>query len=242
MTEDVFASDHNSEAPPAVNPVEALVGDGKKFKTVEDLARGKLESDAFIKRLTDEAAELRAELAKKNDADAQLAALREEMQTLRTANPQPSRENTNPALTIDSVKALVNESITQAERNRTVHQNVTTANDAMVKHFGSLENAASAVKAKATEVGMTVEALRDIAARSPTAFTKIMGVEMQISSNEPLNPASATREVVNKPAGDPIKGTKPYYEKMRKETPNQYWSPAIQQEIFQATKAGTYQL
>jgi hypothetical protein len=45
-----------------VNPLEALVGEGKKFKTAEDLARGKLEADNFVKQLQTELATLREDL------------------------------------------------------------------------------------------------------------------------------------------------------------------------------------
>ena len=39
--------------------LKELVGEGKKFKTVEDLAKGKAESDAFISSVTRENKELR---------------------------------------------------------------------------------------------------------------------------------------------------------------------------------------
>lgn len=242
MTPDVFAPTIDKMETP-IQSVSDLVGEGKKFKTIEDLAKGKAESDQFIERLKAEQAELRAELAKKVNTEEQLAALRTEFEKLRGANPQPSREPTNPALTIDSVKALVAESITQADRNRTAQQNVVAANDAMVKQFGSLEKAAEIVKARASDIGMSMDELREIASRSPTAFIKIMGGE-QTKSADPLNPNSAIREEAPKlPDQNALTpGTKPYYDKLLKEHPTQYWSPKVQQEIFKAAKAGTYSL
>lgn len=243
---DVFAADGSTKAPAAEensNPLEALVGEGKKFKSVEDLARGKAEADAHIARLESEMAELRKDLGKSVDAAAQLNELRDELKALRTANPQASRDNTSPALTVDGIKALVNESLTQAERNRTAQQNIQKANDAMVQHFGSLEKASEAVKARAAVVGLSVQDLQLMAAKSPTAFQKIMldGAE---KSDGPLNPQSAVREV---PAGGfeggkPKEGTKAYFDDLRKTDPKRYWKPETQEAIIRAAKAGTYQL
>lgn len=51
--EDIF----NSEVPPieeeVTSYVDSLVGEGKKFKTIEDLAKSKLEADRHIKDLSD---------------------------------------------------------------------------------------------------------------------------------------------------------------------------------------------
>lgn len=243
---DVFA-DPNAQTPPATgtppdNVASTLVGDGKKFKTVDDLARAKIESDNFIEQLKRENAQARDEVKKAALADEQLEALRNEIKALREARGEPSRDHTNPALTIESVKSLVAETITQAERNRTASQNISEANDSMVKQHGSLEAAAQAVKARASEVGMTVEALRDIAAKSPTAFAKIMGTEPPKSA-EPLSPNRVATERTPNPGGDaPAEGTKAYFDAILKRSRQEYFTPRVQQAIWKAVQAGTYQL
>src|SRR6185295_15850056 len=105
---------------------------------------------------------IREDLKKSTLGAEELESLRTEIKNLKSATPQASRDNTNPALTVDSVKSIVEQTITQAERNRTAQQNILSANDAMVKQYGSLDKAAEAVKARAAEVGMTVEALRSV--------------------------------------------------------------------------------
>lgn len=240
MTNDVFAPDPNA-APPA-SSVNDLVGEGKKFKTVDDLARGKLEADAFIERLKQENAQVLAEARKAALADEQLETLRNEVKALREARVEPSKDNTNPALTLESVKSLVAETITQTERNRTAQQNIATANETMVQTHGSLEAAAQAVKAKASEVGMTMDALRNIAATSPSAFLKIMG-EAQKQSAEPLNTNRVTIERVQNLGGDtPKEGSKAYFDAIMKRSRNEYFTPKVQQAIWKAVKAGTYDL
>lgn len=243
MPTDVFDPTNVPATEGSANPLADLVGDGKKFKTVEDLAKGKAESDAYIEQLKRETAALREELKKATLTDEQLEGLRNEIKTLREAKPQGSRDDTNPALTVDSIKSLVAETITKTELNRTAQQNVLEANSAVVKQFGTLENAAAAVKAKAAEIGMSMEALRDIAAKSPTAFLKIVGVD-PVLNVEPLSPSRV------EPVGDPKQphvrlaaGSKEFFDNILKtQGRSVYFSPSVQTALFKAVKAGTYQL
>src|SRR4029450_8159059 len=59
---DLFSDESDINVDPNKNYLEELVGEGKKFKTPEDLARGKAESDSFIERLQKELHGLRNEL------------------------------------------------------------------------------------------------------------------------------------------------------------------------------------
>lgn len=245
MSNDVFNEGAGTNLPDQNNSslVETLVGEGKKFKTVEDLARGKTEADAFIERLKQEKADMLEEMKKQSLGSEQLEELRNELKALRTANVQPSRDGTNPALTSDGVKSLIEEVMTQTERNRSAQQNVSAANEAMVKTFGSLEKAAEAVKAKAAEVGMTMDALRGIAANSPTAFLKIMG-ESTVADVQPLNPNRVSPSALNtQQPQKAVPSTKEDFDAILKAQGRRvYFSPAVQTAIWKAIKAGTYQL
>src|SRR5690242_15072647 len=68
--DDLFNPDGSDLEPvigedPNADPLELLVGEGKKFKTPQDLAKGKMESDKFIVQLQKEQAALREELNKR---------------------------------------------------------------------------------------------------------------------------------------------------------------------------------
>src|SRR2546426_10450626 len=58
----------NTDLPPEVDPnkdyLAELVGDGKKFKTSQDLARGKFEADQYIEVLKRRQDEMRADYLK----------------------------------------------------------------------------------------------------------------------------------------------------------------------------------
>ena len=61
MSDDAFST-NTPTGDTNPSPLAELVGDGKKFQTVEDLAKGKQESDAFIVKLQDENAQAIAAL------------------------------------------------------------------------------------------------------------------------------------------------------------------------------------
>jgi hypothetical protein len=241
MPDDVFG---DTKTPIIADPLANLVGEGKKFKTVEDLAKGKVEADSFIVKLQEELSGLRAQINPQFDAEAQLAELRKEIETLRNNPPAKSPAGvTPPTLTEDRIAALVNETITRAEANRSIQQNINAANDAMVAHFGTLEAAGAAVQAKAVELNMSVKDLKDVAAKSPTAFQKIVLGDAAKASEAPLVPRSANPTPPGTPpAGVAKPGTKEYFDGIFKESRKKYWSPEVQMELHKAVKAGTYQL
>ena len=255
MAEDnVFDSNNNANANPNSNAalagedVSAYVGDGKKFRTVKDLYNGKQEADAFITQLQREMGELRADLARRANAEDQLTQIRSEFEEFkRNQNIQP-REHTNPELTASQIEELVKNSVTRIEQSRTAGENAKVVNAGLIKHFGDVDKARKALTDASVEVGMSVEELKDIASRSPSAFFSLMGIQ------EPKQPANATGANLDTTGGkNPLSnaatgndankpGTKPYYDAIRKENPSLYHSAKIQNEIFQAVKAGTYVL
>lgn len=229
---------------PAVITVDALVGEGKKFKTVDDLAKAKAESDNYIEQLKAENATARAAALKADTAQAELDTLREEIKALRSnANRETaSKETTSPPLTADSIKALVTETLTQAERNRTSQQNIEAANAAMVAHYGSVDKATAAVQAKAQELGLSISDLKDTAAKSPTAFKKIVLGDAAPASASPLDTSGNLRAPEKALGNAPTPGSKEEFEALRKTSPKQYWKPEVQARLHAAVKAGTYQL
>lgn len=241
MPDDVFGEIKPGEN---VNPLDNLVGEGKKFKTVEDLAKGKVAADEHISNLEKELDAMRKQLNPQFDAEKQLTELRAEIQALRTNPPQGrSGEPTASSLTVEGITALVNETITRAERNQTISQNITQANNAVVEHFGNLDAAAAAVKEKAAELGMSIEDLKGIAAKSPTAFQKIVLGAAGKAGEGPLNPQSTITKQPDAPRmGDPKPGTKEYFDTIFKTDRKKYFTPEIQMQLHKAAKDGTYQL
>lgn len=187
-----------------VSPVADLVGEGKKFKTVEDLAKSKLEADNFINTLQDEnkaarerLAALEAELATRKTVEDQLKAI----STTKVVPQPPATTVTEPAkgqvLTDEDLTKRV-KAITEAEQaGRQARQNIEAVSTQMTKTYGSEEKAREIVQNKARELGVSVQFLQDAAAKSPVAFFNLIGEKTTIQgptvTRSDVNPSSFTQ-------------------------------------------------
>lgn len=222
------------------DPLTELVGPDKKYKTPADLVKAVKHKDDHIAQLEREHAAMREDLGKTDESEAQLEALRQEILALKQKQnaPQP-RDNTSPALSDADVEALVAKAITKREAANTANQNIMEANNAIIKAAGSVEKAQETVKAKAAELGLSVEYLKSIAAQSPTAFLKMIGEvsqerKVEVNVRGTVNPEQA---VTNNNAQA---GTKEYFDNIRRTNKKLYFSPAIQRQIIKAVESGTY--
>lgn len=213
--------------------VAQLVGEGKKFRDVESLAKGKLEADRHIEEITKTLNELREEVSKQDYAKDLLAKLQDKGTESGTVNSAMDTNTGNSATGNTSpdaseIETLVEQLITKKEQSRTLEQNIAVANDAVVKQYG--EKAAEVVKTKASELGMSVERLKEIAAESPTAFLQLLGVGQSKEITRVTNPTSIRTETLNSNTQD---RTFQYYQNMRKENRNLYYSPKIQRMLME---------
>lgn len=213
--------------------VEQLVGEGKKFKDVESLAKGKLEADRHIAEITQTLTQLREEIAKQDYAKTLLESLQSkgaESGTAKTEEPTQTRnsaaENTTQTREVD-IEALVEQAITKKEKARTFEQNIATANEAMVSQFG--DKAGEVVKARSQELGISVERLKEIAAESPTAFLQLISGSAKKTTDKVAPPSSVRQDSLASNTSD---RTFEYYQKMRKENKSLYYSPKVQRMLM----------
>jgi len=214
------------------NYIEQLVGEGKKFKDVESLAKGKLEADKHISEITQTLAELREEVAKQDYAKDLLAKLQNKGTDSGTVNSAMDNNtgnsdtgNTNQNA---SIETLVEQAITKKEQTRTLEQNIAIANEAVVAQFG--DKSAEVVKAKAVELGMSVDRLKEMAAESPTAFLQLIGVKAMKRTDSVTSKSSVRTEAFSSTSTD---RTFQYYQNMRKENKSLYYSPKIQRTLIE---------
>lgn len=224
---------------PSATPLEELVGEGKKFKSVDDLARGKLESDKFIEKLQEEQRLLREDLQK-------YAGLEEKVQGLLKAQevPAPSTPATaQPSGSVEQpdIDQLINERLTAHEQAKLADSNFQKSQTAVMEAYGNdAVKAREAIQKRAMELGVTPEYLGQQAKQSPTAFAALMGL------NAPRQPSAqpTVGDYRSTPTGantSPEAGTKAYYDKLRRENPQLYYSPAIQNEVYKAAAANPEQ-
>ncbi len=204
---------------------------GEAFKDVNVLAKSKLESDAFIKQLQDQLAELRTELSKEEYSKKLLAELQGRRQD-PNANPAPKQGETNPSdtkpeLSEDVIKRLLDETLTQREKTNTASQNSRMVQEQLEQKYGT--EAKAHVENKAKELGMTYERLATLATESPSAFLSLIGEpkpEFKPPVNGTLNTSAANYS-------NPAERDWNYYQNLRRTNKTLYFNPKTQQQMIQ---------
>ena len=224
-----------TETPPQESFVQKLVeAKGENWKDPEVLAKGKLEADGYIKTLEDQLAQMREDM-KKQDYQAQILEQLQNKATESTAvnngvpnnNGDINPQNTTAGIDEETLKSLVEQTLTQREKDNTVQQNLSQVDKELESSFGT--EAAATVQKKAQELGMSMDRLRDIAAESPSAFFTLIGQPQKTFS--PMVQGSVRTEGVNMQASTERDWS--YYQKLRRENRNLYYSPKVQQQMFQ---------
>lgn len=241
MTEAVFADTPIER----VNPVDELVGEGKKFKTIDDLAAGKLEADRVIAAREQELADLRAELAKRattEDLVNRIQARQTPPQSERPAE-EPKPAASAPSFTDEDLKARIRETTQELSREEKVQSNVKSVAAKLTEYYGDEAKANQAVTAKARELGVDVAFLQSAAADSPAAFYQLLGLGQAVSSAPSVTHSDLNAQLAAPARSGPKPGTYAYYENIRAtQGAEAYFDPKVQQALmrdaFKAAEAG----
>lgn len=223
-----------TETTPQESFLQKLVeAKGENWKDPEVLAKGKLEADAYIKSLEEQLAQQREDLAKADYQSKILEQLQNKAADSTAAkngvpnnNGSTDTQNTTASLSEDDLKSLVEQTLTQREKEAVIKQNIQAVNQELEKTFGT--EAEAAVQKKAQELGMSMQRMQQIAAESPSAFFALIGEKRQISN--PMVSGSVRTEGVNMQASTERDWA--YYQKLRRENPKAYYSPKTQQQIM----------
>ena len=218
------------------NYLETLVGEGKKFKTPEELARGKWESDQYIENVKRELDEAKTELAARKRVE---ELLKEQRQTLTQPTPDPQGNNQPPVeaskpFTQEDFDKRVREIAAERDLELRTANNVNSVSEKLVELYGSEENAAKAVAQRARELEVPVSTLQAIAAQSPKAFFAQLGAAASAVSGGP------TRGDINANALNsnrtPAEDKYSWYQEVRKTNPGLYRSAAFQNKMHEAAQ------
>lgn len=216
-----------------------LVGEGKKYKDEKALARANAEKEAFIQRLTSETARMREELRTRKTVEE----LMTKLPTPRSDNQQtppvvdPELPLQTKTYTPEDIEQLLEQSLAKREQKSQATRNLEEVTAKLAESFG--EDARHIVATRAQELGVSANYLKQLATEQPKAFLRLVGADTpkqeDIFSGVPRNQVETAR------LGNLGKNEKTYkyYQKLRKENPNEYNKPAIQNEMFeQARKLG----
>lgn len=223
----------NPEATPSDNALEQLVGEGKKYKTVEELAKAYANADNHIGELKSDLQTTREFIASKLD---ELAAKREatppapNVETGGHPTPAPVAPPKDDGEDLDT---RIAKALEERDSTRRFQENANIVQDVLVDRLGSVEDAAKAVIAKAQELGVDPGYMKQTAANSPRAFFSLMGIDPDTKPASSSTPSSSSDVNPHRLADTAVKpNSYDYYEQLRKSNPGVYWSPKVQQSMM----------
>jgi hypothetical protein len=217
------------EIDPSKNYFEELVGEGKKFSTPEELARGKAESDAYIARIEDEQRRLREELATRislQDFQDKLEKRLNESRPEPQIQGEPNEDMS--ALKPEDVERLVQQKIAETKQRDAAEQNLSVVEAKLLEAYGP--NYSQHLKRQVKELNMTENGFLNMAAANPKASLRLLGLDGERKQTNMFETPPRSQSTFAPSSGE--KRGDSYYEKIRKEDPLKYWTPEIQNEIF----------
>lgn len=223
------------------NTIDPVAYVREKFKIAPDayidpaLAKSKLESDEYIKmvnRQKDEFRELNdqyhAEILKLKQELADRASLGDMLNQERTREqPQPTPANIQPSIDFDKE---FEKRLSAYERKKKADENLTIVKAQLREKLGS--DYVSTLRNKMDELELSVEEMDALAARSPKAFMRTMGLEDQA----PKGPAyqSPMSSTVNTTGFRPKTEVRnwDYYQELKRKDPRAWMDAKVQQQMY----------
>ena len=208
---------------------------GDNWKDPEVLAKGKIEADGYIQKLEEQLTNMREDLGKQDYAKDLLEQLQNKAaDPINAKNAMPNNDtggtsegNTNPNLSEEDLKSLVERTLTERDKDSVVKQNLNLVNEEMEKSYGT--DASAKIQDKAKELGLTLERMQEIAAESPTAFFNLIGEPKK--NFKPMVEGSVRTEGVNMQASNERDWS--YYQNLRRDNRSLYYSPKIQRQLME---------
>lgn len=228
---------NNQDLPPQLdqsrNYLADLVGPDKKFKTVEDLARGKAEADTTIELFKKRQDELRTDyLNLREEANAQA-----KLQDLidRLENPQntpvvtpPVMEQKQPTVDPTQLSSLVSKEIVTYETNKKRTENYNQVQSKLQEMFGT--NYQQELAKRMNTLGLTADHINETAKTSPHAFYNLMGLNQPVAQGfqSPIRSSVSNDNF----SARPQKRTWAYYQEMKKADPKMYYNTKIANQML----------
>lgn len=239
MTDDVFNSDDNDQQSNNTDEtgdlVSSLVGEDKKFKTLQDLAKSKLEADKFIKQLQDENKGIRETLEAMEAKGKDSKTLEDLMKLVKEATSSKDDEGNQSKFTAEELKEMVQNQFVELKTQDQRKQNRQRANDQVLAKFdGDKDKASEFVRKRASELGMEIKTLTGMAESSPLAFTQLLGLSSQ--GGQARSGGTHSYQDVNTDSKD-FHGAKEdknhaYYMRIKRESPSKFFKPEVQLEML----------
>lgn len=211
-----------------------LVGDDKRFKTPQDLAKSKFHGDDHIKKLETELASLRQDLSTRltlEELADRISSIQDENDSLnnRNTNGEFNNEasNQSSSLTPEQVDNMFNSKLAEYDKTKLKEANSAYVLKELQNLYGG--KYAERIKAESDRLGLGKEFVNNLAAEQPQAFLKIFGTNPSFGNNDVANPPKGNITIGQGPLHR--ERTESYYNELRDKDPTSYWSPKVQNQL-----------
>lgn len=196
------AQQQDTQAKPFEIPTEAqaFVGEGKKYKSVDDALRSVPHAQEHIKTLEEEMAQLKEELAKRRTTEELLDEIKSGV-IPKEATPSTGELNQ------DRIMDLVNQTLAQREKLTKAQTNARTVADKFTEKYGS--KAEEVYNTLAKESGMTLDQLHSLSATSPNVVLKLAGFDNRATNVSKPQSTVNTESLANNTSIDELSARVP---------------------------------
>lgn len=174
MSDTIFNGETTPEVtnpqPTTTLPPEVVefVGDGKKYRSVEEALKAVPHAQKHIQTLEQELSQLREEVSKRKTAA-------ELLDEFKSGLPQATETTPQVAFDPDKITQIVSQALDQRTAQKAEQANVFAVTSAFTSKFG--EKAEEVYNRVAEEAGLSVEMLNRLAKTSPQAVLKLAGFD-----------------------------------------------------------------
>jgi hypothetical protein len=210
--------------------VEVLVGEGKKYKSVEALAKAYMEVDDFAETLKSENAGLRQKQLEAKTIDDVL----KRMETKEV--PPADKPGDRKAPTADEIANIVKNTVTGMESAKIQKDNLLKADAEMKRLFGDKAQEVFDSEANTPELKKALQALASV---DPVKFVALFtkGSAPAASTIAASGSVNTAGFGVNNTQSETDPTTKAYYDAIRKKNKNLYYSSDFQLQMHEAAQA-----
>lgn len=220
MTDNLVDNPGTGDLDPTKNYLNELVGEGKKFKTPEDLAYGKAQSDNYIRILERQLDQIRTDYESARSEAASRARLEELVDKLNTPSPnkpEVTMEPPKPEISMTEIETLVSRKIQETETQKRHRENLDMVKAKLTERFG--DNLEFHLK----QVGLDGESAAQLAKVNPQLVLKALGADKPLPGDTFSAPPRNTS--VNSPQKGTPQRTWSYYQNLFKNNPQLKYDP-----------------
>lgn len=179
-------------APVIPTELQGIVGEGKKYSTLESAYASIAPAQSHIATIEAENASLKQTL----EGQRTTRELVDELRSTQATGETTPRAEVNQ----EHISTMVNQELTKIEQSKVKAQNNKTVAQRFMKQYGN--KGEDVYNKLATDSGLTVADLNIIAANSPTAVFKMAGFEQKQTDVSPTIGSVNTQAYQAEPTGD----------------------------------------